>query len=245
LGYIFFGISAVAGYLVPSTGSILDQAAANRNTSLGAACFVACALDTLLSGEAAKMPGFRRLHELEHALERCPASDVTQEDEAPQGRRRRPVGFGDRSGLWFDVVPTPPAAGRPLGRRGMPTSVRLRARIVACGAVERRHLNPLGIEPNDAPTDHDRANPSARRSICGAERAHCDGAAAASALEGVAESVEWRLRDDSGRGCAFTLQPAEGFVWPACLREARPVERYRFALGAVGPEQRPPRIRRR
>ena len=35
LGCVFFGISAVAGYVVPSTGSMLDQAAANWNTSLG------------------------------------------------------------------------------------------------------------------------------------------------------------------------------------------------------------------
>jgi len=69
LGCIFFGISAVAGYVVPSTGSILDQAAANWNTSLGAACFLACALDTLHSGRASKMPVRRRLHELEDAIE--------------------------------------------------------------------------------------------------------------------------------------------------------------------------------
>jgi hypothetical protein len=49
LGCIFFGISAVAGYVVPSTGSILDLAAANWNTSLGAACFLACALSTLFA----------------------------------------------------------------------------------------------------------------------------------------------------------------------------------------------------
>lgn len=47
LGCVFFGISAVAGYVVPSTGSVLDLAAANWNTSLGAACFLACALGTL------------------------------------------------------------------------------------------------------------------------------------------------------------------------------------------------------
>ncbi len=70
LGCIFFGISAIAGYVVPSTGSVLDQAAANWNTALGAACFLACALDTLNSGEAAKMPGGRRLRELERALDR-------------------------------------------------------------------------------------------------------------------------------------------------------------------------------
>jgi hypothetical protein len=49
LGCVFFGISAVAGYLVPSTGSVLDLAAANWNTSLGAACFLACALGTLFA----------------------------------------------------------------------------------------------------------------------------------------------------------------------------------------------------
>jgi hypothetical protein len=49
LGCVFFGISAIAGYVVPSTGSILDLAAANWNTSLGAACFLACALATLFA----------------------------------------------------------------------------------------------------------------------------------------------------------------------------------------------------
>lgn len=70
LGCIFFGISAVAGYVVPSTGSILDLAAANWNTALGAACFLACALATLLTGRTVKSPRFRRLHTLEHELER-------------------------------------------------------------------------------------------------------------------------------------------------------------------------------
>jgi len=69
LGCIFFGISAVAGYLVPSTGSLLDQAAANWNTSLGAACFLACALDTLRSNRASKMPLRRRIRKLEHELQ--------------------------------------------------------------------------------------------------------------------------------------------------------------------------------
>lgn len=69
LGCIFFGISAVAGYLVPSTGSLVDQAAANWNTALGAACFLACALDTLHTDRASKMPLRRRLERLEHELE--------------------------------------------------------------------------------------------------------------------------------------------------------------------------------
>jgi hypothetical protein len=44
LGCVFFGVSAVAGYVVPATGSMLDAAAANWNTALGAACFLSCAL---------------------------------------------------------------------------------------------------------------------------------------------------------------------------------------------------------
>ena len=47
VGCVFFGISAVAGYVVPSSGSVLDLAAANWNTSLGAACFLACAIGAL------------------------------------------------------------------------------------------------------------------------------------------------------------------------------------------------------
>jgi hypothetical protein len=69
LGCVFFGISAVAGYLVPSTGSMIDQAAANWNTALGAACFLVCALDTLHTNRASKMPLRQRLQRLEHELE--------------------------------------------------------------------------------------------------------------------------------------------------------------------------------
>ena len=70
LGCVFFGISAIAGYIVPSTGSMLDLAAANWNTSLGAACFLTCALATLLTGHTLKSPRLRRLHELEHSVQR-------------------------------------------------------------------------------------------------------------------------------------------------------------------------------
>ena len=69
LGCVFFGISAVAGYVVPSTGSLVDLAAANANTSLGAACFLACALGTLRSGHTTKAP-LRRARALLAAGER-------------------------------------------------------------------------------------------------------------------------------------------------------------------------------
>jgi YrhK-like protein len=52
LGCIFFGIAAIAGYVVPSTGSVLALAAANWNTCLGAACFLACALGALRSARS-------------------------------------------------------------------------------------------------------------------------------------------------------------------------------------------------
>jgi hypothetical protein len=44
LGCVFFGVSAVAGYVVPETGSTIDLAAANWNTAAGAACFLTCAV---------------------------------------------------------------------------------------------------------------------------------------------------------------------------------------------------------
>jgi hypothetical protein len=49
LGCVFFGIAAVAGYVVGSTSSLVNQAAANLNTSAGAACFLACAVGTALA----------------------------------------------------------------------------------------------------------------------------------------------------------------------------------------------------
>jgi hypothetical protein len=70
LGCIFFGISAIAGYVVPSTGSVIDLAAANWNTALGAACFLACALATLLTGTTFKSPKLAGLHRLEADLKR-------------------------------------------------------------------------------------------------------------------------------------------------------------------------------
>jgi hypothetical protein len=68
LGCIFFGISAIAGYVIPSSGSPLDLGASNFNTSIGAACFLACALATLRSGHTLKSPRWRRLAWLEHTV---------------------------------------------------------------------------------------------------------------------------------------------------------------------------------
>jgi hypothetical protein len=62
LGCVFFGIAAIAGYVVPAHGSPLDLAAANVTTVLGAACFLACATATLRTGVTLKSPRLLRLH---------------------------------------------------------------------------------------------------------------------------------------------------------------------------------------
>ncbi|MEU4694004.1 hypothetical protein [Actinoplanes sp. NPDC023714] len=53
LGCVFFGISALAAYVLPSAaGAEVSATAANVNTSLGAACFLACAVPGLSSGRS-------------------------------------------------------------------------------------------------------------------------------------------------------------------------------------------------
>jgi YrhK-like protein len=52
LGSLLFGISAIASVIVPSTGSMLDLAAANWTTSLGGLCFLIGALMVMPRSEA-------------------------------------------------------------------------------------------------------------------------------------------------------------------------------------------------
>jgi hypothetical protein len=69
---VFFGISAVAGYAVPASGSMIDLAAANWNTAAGAACFFACAIAGLVvlpsgSGVGRAVGEDECEHEADHA----------------------------------------------------------------------------------------------------------------------------------------------------------------------------------
>jgi hypothetical protein len=66
VGCVLFGVSAIAGYLVPSRGSILDLAAANWTTALGATCFFACAVASLLTGATSKLLNGRPIRAWEH-----------------------------------------------------------------------------------------------------------------------------------------------------------------------------------
>jgi LPXTG-motif cell wall-anchored protein len=43
-GCVLFGVSAIASYVVPSTGSVLALAPVNWGTALGALCFLIGAL---------------------------------------------------------------------------------------------------------------------------------------------------------------------------------------------------------
>jgi hypothetical protein len=51
VGCVLFGVAAVAGYVVPVTGSMLDLAAANWTTAAGAACFLACSVPGLFGSD--------------------------------------------------------------------------------------------------------------------------------------------------------------------------------------------------
>lgn len=72
LGCVLFGISAVTGYAVGSTGTLLNTGVSNWTTTLGAACFLACALPTLGLGFTFKVARLQRLrlHELGLLVER-------------------------------------------------------------------------------------------------------------------------------------------------------------------------------
>ena len=70
LGCVLFGVAAVASYVVPTTGSVLDLAAVNWATGAGAACFAVNALATLRTGRTTKSPRLRRIRALERGLVR-------------------------------------------------------------------------------------------------------------------------------------------------------------------------------
>jgi hypothetical protein len=67
VGSAFFGISAVASLVVPSSGSMLDLAAANWNTAAGGLCFLVGALISLPGGnEGDRRPLLARIEHIEH-----------------------------------------------------------------------------------------------------------------------------------------------------------------------------------
>jgi hypothetical protein len=61
LGCVLFGISAVTGYVTGHPGELVSPGISNWTTSLGAACFLACAATACGLGVTLKAPRLRRL----------------------------------------------------------------------------------------------------------------------------------------------------------------------------------------
>jgi hypothetical protein len=64
LGCVLFGISAVTGYATGHVGALISTGVSNWTTTLGAACFLACALTACGLGVTLKAPRLRRLRNL-------------------------------------------------------------------------------------------------------------------------------------------------------------------------------------
>lgn len=66
LGCVLFGISALTGYATGHAGVLVSADVSNWTTTLGAVCFLACALTACGLGVTLKAPRLRRLRSLAH-----------------------------------------------------------------------------------------------------------------------------------------------------------------------------------
>jgi hypothetical protein len=64
LGCVLFGISALTGYATGHAGVLISTGISNWTTTLGAACFLACALTACGLGFTLKAPRLRQLRDL-------------------------------------------------------------------------------------------------------------------------------------------------------------------------------------
>jgi hypothetical protein len=64
LGCVLFGISAVTGYATGHVGGLISAGLSNWTTTLGAACFLACAVTACGLGATLKAPRLRQLRNL-------------------------------------------------------------------------------------------------------------------------------------------------------------------------------------
>jgi hypothetical protein len=69
LGCVLFGISAIAGYVITSTGEMLSVSTANWTTTFGAACFLAVAVPAIGRARSFKVVRLRHLREFEREVE--------------------------------------------------------------------------------------------------------------------------------------------------------------------------------
>jgi hypothetical protein len=66
LGCVLFGVSAVTGYATGHAGTLVSANVSNWTTTLGAVCFLACAVAACGFGATLKAPRLRRLRTLAH-----------------------------------------------------------------------------------------------------------------------------------------------------------------------------------
>jgi hypothetical protein len=64
LGCVLFGLSAVTGYATGHAGTLISTGISNWTTTLGAVCFLACALTACGLGVTLKAPRLRQLRDL-------------------------------------------------------------------------------------------------------------------------------------------------------------------------------------
>jgi hypothetical protein len=68
LGCVLFGISAITSYATGHAGTLVSTNVSNWTTTLGAACFLACALTACGLGVTLKAPRLRQLRDLAHEV---------------------------------------------------------------------------------------------------------------------------------------------------------------------------------
>jgi hypothetical protein len=101
LGCALFGVSALTGLVISSSGAMLSASVANWTTSLGAACFLECALAALSLGQTLKAPRLRRLRAITRGLEQVGAAIETDVRELGRAAERelRQVGLAIEPGI--------------------------------------------------------------------------------------------------------------------------------------------------
>jgi hypothetical protein len=78
LGCVLFGISAVTGYATGHAGALISAGFSNWTTTLGAACFLACALTACGLGATLKAPRLRKLRNLPREVANAVEHDVRE-----------------------------------------------------------------------------------------------------------------------------------------------------------------------
>jgi hypothetical protein len=80
LGCVLFGISAVTGFATGHAGTLVSLNISNWTTTLGAACFLACALTAVGLGATMKAPRLRTLRKVaQEALEAVESAEIAVE----------------------------------------------------------------------------------------------------------------------------------------------------------------------